>query len=67
MHYAPGITDGSTPPLVENDHLIPWDSSIHLDPGDCWLEIESRGLKAKLMVTTSVLEIEGCLGCEKIS
>ena len=57
MHYAPGITDGSTPPLVENDHLIPWDSSIHLDPGDCWLEIESRGLKAKLMVTTSVLEI----------
>ena len=47
------ITDCSTPPLVGNDHLVPWSSSIHLYPGDCWVEIPSRGIKAKLMVATS--------------
>ena len=53
VHYAPSIADGSTPPLVGNDHLLPWRSSIHLYPGDPWLEIPSRGIKTKLMVTTS--------------
>ena len=53
VHYAPSITDGSTPPLIGNDLFLPWCSSIHLYPGDCWLEIPSRGIKAKLMVTTS--------------
>ena len=72
------ITDGNTPPLVGNEHLLPWCSSIHLYLGDCWLEMGSRGSKAQLMVTTSNhvlvnmadlgddLEIGGA-GCEKIS
>ena len=47
------ISDGSTPPLVGNDFLLPWCSPIHLYPGDCWMEIPSRGINAKLMVTTS--------------
>ena len=51
MHHAPTITDGSTPTLVGNDHQL--GSSNHLYPGDGWLEIPSRGIKAKLMVTTS--------------
>ena len=53
VHHAPSITGGSTPPLVGNDHLLPWSSSIPLNHGDCWVEIPSRGIKAKLMVTTS--------------
>ena len=47
MHYAPSNTDGSTPPLVGNDHLLPCGSSIHLYPGDCWLEIPPTRTKAK--------------------
>ena len=46
VHYAPSITDGSTPPQVGNDHLFPWDSSVHLYLDGCWLEILSRGIKA---------------------
>ena len=53
MHQAPNITDDSTPPLVGNDHLLRWCSSVHLYPADCYLDIPSRGIKAKLMVTTS--------------
>ena len=44
------ITDGTTALLVGNDHLLPWGSSSRLY---CWLQIRSRGIKAKLMVTTS--------------
>ena len=40
-------------PLVGNDHLIPWGCSIHLYPDECRLEIPSRGIDAKLHVTTS--------------
>ena len=36
-----------------NDHLIPWGCSIHLYPDECRLEIPSRGIDAKLHVTTS--------------
>ena len=53
VHYGPSITDGSTPPQVGNDHLFPWDSSVHLYLDGWWLEIPSRGIKAQLMVTTS--------------
>ena len=42
VHYAPSISDGSTPPLVGSDRLLPWRSSIHLYPGGRWLEISSR-------------------------
>ena len=52
MHSAPSVNDG-TPPMVGNEHLLSWSSSIHQHPGDCWLEIPSRGSKAKMMVTTS--------------
>ena len=38
---------------VGNDRLLPWGSSVHLYLGDCWVEIPSRGIKTKLMVTTS--------------
>ena len=34
VHYTPSTTDGSTPPLVGKDHLLPWGSSVHLCPGD---------------------------------
>ena len=48
VHYSlPIITDGSTPPMAGNDHLLPWVSLIHLYPGDCWIEIPS-------MVTTPI-------------
>ena len=30
VHCAPGITDGSPPPMAGHDHLLPWGSSIHL-------------------------------------
>ena len=53
VHHAPSITDGSTPPFVGNDHLLPRCSSIHLCLGDCWLKIPSRRIKAKMTVTTS--------------
>ena len=51
--FAPSVTPGDIPPLVGNDHLIPWCCSIHLYPDECRLEIPSRGIAAKLLVTTS--------------
>ena len=36
-----------------NEHLIPWGCSIHLYRDECRLEIPSRGIDAKLLVTTS--------------
>ena len=51
--FAPSVTPGDIPPLVGNDHLIPWGCSIHLYPDECRLEIPSRGIDAKLLVTTS--------------
>ena len=78
MHQASLMT--APPAFVGNDHLLPKGSSIHLYLGDCWLEIPSRGIKVKLMVTTSNhvsvnmahfgddLEIERRgVGCETIS
>ena len=53
MSFAPSVTPGDIPPLVGNDHLIPWGCSIHLYPDECRLEIPSRGIDAKLLVTTS--------------
>ena len=52
-HYASRISDCITPQLVGNDRLLPCSSSMHVYLGDCWLEIPSKGIKAKLMVTTS--------------
>ena len=51
--FAPSVTPGDIPPLVGNDHLNPWGCSIHLYPDECRLEIPSRGVDAKLLVTTS--------------
>ena len=53
VSFAPSVTPGDIPPLVGNDHLIPWGCSIHLYPDQCRLEIPSRGINAKLLVTTS--------------
>ena len=53
MSFSPSVTPGDIPPLVGNDHLIPWCCSIHLYPDECRLEIPSRGIDAKLLVTTS--------------
>ena len=39
--------------VVGSEHLLPRTSSIHLYLGDCLLEIPSRRIKAKFMVTTS--------------
>ena len=47
------MTPGDILPLVGNDHLIPWGCSIHLYPDECRLEIPSRGIDAKLHVTSS--------------
>ena len=33
--------------------MIPWGCSIHLNPDECRLEVPSRGIDAKLLVTTS--------------
>ena len=51
VSFAP--SPGDIPPLVGHDHLIPWRCSIHLYPDECRLEIPSRGIDAKLLVTTS--------------
>ena len=51
--FAPSVTPGDIPPLVGNDQLIPWGCSIHLYPDECRLKIPSRGIDAKLLVTTS--------------
>ena len=53
VSFAPSVTQNDIPPLVGNDHLIPWGCSIHLYPDECRLEIPSRGIDAKLHVTTS--------------
>ena len=53
VSFAPSVTPGDIPPLVGNDHLIPWGCSIHLYPDECRLQIPSRGIDAKLLVTTS--------------
>ena len=53
VSFAPSVSPGDIPPLVGNDHLIPWGCSIHLYPDECRLEIPSRGIDAKLLVTTS--------------
>ena len=53
VSFAPSVTPGDILPLVGNDHLIPWGCSIHLYPDECRLEIPSRGIDAKLLVTTS--------------
>ena len=53
VSFAPSITPGDSPPLVGNDHLVPWGCSIHLYPDECRLEIPSCGIDAKLLVTTS--------------
>ena len=39
--------------MVGHDHLIPWGCSILLYPDECRLEIPSRGIDAKLLLTTS--------------
>ena len=41
VQYAPSINDSGMSQLVGNGHFLPWGSSIHLYPGDCWLEIPS--------------------------
>ena len=53
VSFSPSVTPGDIPPLVGNDHLIPWGCSIHLYPDECRLEIPSRGIVAKLHVTSS--------------
>ena len=53
VSFAPSVPSGDIPPLVGNDHLIPCGCSIHLCPDECRLEIPSRGIDAKLLVTTS--------------
>ena len=40
VSFSPSVTPGDIPPLVGNDHFIPWCCS-------------SRGIDAKLLVTTS--------------
>ena len=64
----PSITQGDIPPLVGNDHLTPWAYSIHLYPDECRLEIPSRGIDAKLLVTTSnhiLVNLAGFAGLEE--
>ena len=53
VSFAPSVTPGDILPLVGKDHSIPWGCSIHLYPDECRLEIPSRGIDAKLLVTTS--------------
>ena len=53
VSFASNVTPGDIPPLVGNDHLIPWGCSIHLYPDECRLEIPSLGIDAKLLVITS--------------
>ena len=50
VSFSPSVTPGNIPPLVGNDHLIPW---VHLYPDECRLEIPCRGIDAKLHVTSS--------------
>ena len=53
---VPGSIDGkevSFSPSVTPGDIPPWCCSIHLYPDECRLEIPSRGIDAKLHVTTS--------------
>ena len=61
VSFAPSVTPGDIPPLVGNDHLIPWGCSIHLYPDGCRLEIPSRGIDAK--VACDYLESHSCQPC----
>ena len=45
VHNALSITDGSTPPLVGHEFLLPWRSSVHLYLGDSWLEIDGDDVR----------------------
>ena len=51
VSFAPSVTQNDIPPLVGNDHMIPWGCSLHLYPDECRLEIPSRGIDAKLHVS----------------
>ena len=53
VSFSPSATPGDIPPLVGNDHLIPWCCSIQLYPDECRLEIPSRGTDSKLHVISS--------------
>ena len=53
VSFSSSVTPGDIPPLVGNDHLTPWSCSIHLYPDECRLDIPSRGIDAKLHVTSS--------------
>ena len=53
VSFAPSVPPGDIPPLVGSDHLIPWGCSIHVYPDEGRLEIPSRGIDAKLLLTTS--------------
>ena len=53
MSFAPSVIPGDILPFVGNDQLIPWGCSIHLYPDECRFGIPSRGIDAKLLVTTS--------------
>ena len=61
VSFAPRVTPSDIPPLVGNDHLIPWECSTHLYPDECRLEIPSRGNDAKLLVDD--LESHSCQPC----
>ena len=63
VSFAPSVTPGDIPPFVGNDHLIPCGWSIHLYPDECRLEIPSRGIDAKLLVTTSNHILHSCQPC----
>ena len=43
----------ATPPLLGNDLVIPWGSSIHMYPTGCSFEIPSLGIKVPLHLHTS--------------
>ena len=58
VHCASSITDGSTPPLVGIDHMLPWESSIHLYLGECWLWIPSKMSQS----TVGGVDVKPCVG-----
>ena len=58
VSFSPSVTPGDIPPLVGNDHLIPWGCSIHLYPDECRLEIPSRGI-----VACDFVESHSCQPC----
>ena len=66
VSFAPSVTPGDIPPLVGNDHLIPWGFSVHLYPDECRLEIPSRGIDAELHVTSSNHILVNLADCEGV-